>query len=56
MKEKLNIVSDELEELKTIEECLDRIEKNLPILNSDAYLQIRPQSQNIDMLLSASEL
>lgn len=54
--DKINIVADELEELKEIASELDKIEKLLPVLNSDEYIKIRSHYNNLYLLATCSEV
>ena len=54
--DKINIVVDELEELKETAAQLDKIQKLLPVLSSDDYVRIRGQYDNLYLLSTCSDV
>lgn len=54
--DKVNIVVDELEELKETSSQLDKIETLLPVLNFDDYVKIRAQYNNLYLLGTCSDV
>ena len=54
--DKINIVLDELEELKETGNTLKDIEKVLPALDTQQYVKEKPKYKDIEILATASEV